>query len=37
VVVGGITGTVYLAVLWLARVPELRELVTPLRKLLTRP
>jgi putative peptidoglycan lipid II flippase len=36
IVVGGVTGAVYLAVLWLARVPELRALVSPLRRLLTR-
>jgi putative peptidoglycan lipid II flippase len=33
VVVSAITGLVYLGVLWLARVPELRELVGPLRRL----
>jgi putative peptidoglycan lipid II flippase len=37
VVVGGVTGIVYLTVLWLARVPELRELVSPLRRLMRRP
>ena len=36
VVIGGVTLLVYLAVLWLARVPELRELGTPLRRLLRR-
>ena len=34
--IGGVTMLVYLAVLWAARVPELRELVTPLRRLLRR-
>ena len=36
VVVGGATGLVYLAVLWVARVPELHELARPLRRLLRR-
>ncbi|CAN5471844.1 hypothetical protein BH10ACT6_BH10ACT6_12350 [soil metagenome] len=36
VLVGGVTGLVYLAGLWLTRVPELRELATPLRRLLRR-
>jgi putative peptidoglycan lipid II flippase len=36
VVIGGVTLIVYLTVLWLARVPELRELVTPLRRLMRR-
>ncbi len=36
VVVGGATGLVYLGVLWLARVPELRQLAGPLRALLRR-
>ena len=36
VVIGGATGLVYLGVLALARVPELRDLVRPLRRLLTR-
>ncbi|MBW4032176.1 MAG: murein biosynthesis integral membrane protein MurJ [Acidobacteria bacterium] len=36
VLVGGVTGLVYLGVLWVARVPELRELAGPLRRLLTR-
>lgn len=35
-IIGGVTLIVYLAVLWLARVPELRELVAPLRRLLRR-
>ena len=37
VVIGGVTLLVYLAALWLARIPELRELVTPLRRLMRRP
>lgn len=36
VLIGGATLLVYLAVLWLARVPELRELVSPLRRLVRR-
>lgn len=36
IVVGGVTGLVYLAALWLARVPELRELAAPLRRLFAR-
>lgn len=36
VVVGGLTGLVYLVALWIARVPELRELVSPLRRLIRR-
>jgi putative peptidoglycan lipid II flippase len=36
VAVGGVTLLVYLAALWLARVPELRDVVTPLRRLLRR-
>ncbi len=36
VVVGGATGLVYLGALWLARVPELRQLAGPLRALLRR-
>ena len=37
VIVGGVTGLAYVAALWLARVPELRDLVRPLRRLLSRP
>jgi len=37
IVVGGVTGLVYLGVLWLARTPELRELLSPMRRLLRRP
>ncbi len=36
VVIGGVTGIVYLGVLWVARVPELRQLATPVGRLLTR-
>jgi putative peptidoglycan lipid II flippase len=35
--IGGATVVAYLGVLWLARVPELRELVAPLRRLIDRP
>jgi putative peptidoglycan lipid II flippase len=35
-IVGGATGLVYLTALWVARVPELRELASPLRRLLRR-
>lgn len=37
VVVGGVTLLVYLGVLWIARVPELRELTAPVARLLRRP
>lgn len=37
VVIGGVTGVVYFAVLWLARVPELRELAAPVSRLFSRP
>jgi putative peptidoglycan lipid II flippase len=36
VLVGGATVLLYLLTLWVAKVPELRELVGPLRRLLTR-